>query len=126
MSIEELQACVGPPAKQPEQEQASRTVRFDLGHGGDFDVGHVGHDLGLGGRHHVGGASRGGTRALDMNKTEESDGVGGIEMTGLHEVDGTDSTAELDGHWEGNQFIQVRGGLTLRAWGFMKMMKGKF
>ena len=30
-----------------------------------------------------------------------------IEIMGLHEVDGTDSTAELDGHWEVFQVVQV-------------------
>ena len=36
LSIGELQACVGPGANLPEQEQTSRTVRFDLGHGGQI------------------------------------------------------------------------------------------
>ena len=104
LSIEELQACVGPAT---EQEQASRTVRFDVGHRGP-DLGHGGRQrVGHGRRQHVGGTGKGGIGVLDMNKTVEWDGVGGIEMRALHDVDGTECTAELDGHWEGLQFAHV-------------------
>ena len=92
---------------------------------GKFDVGSGGHDLEQGGKEHVGGASRGGTGALDMDKTVEWDGVGGIEMRGLHEVDGTDSTAKPDGYWEGNQFIQVRGDFDFQGIGLCEDDEGE-
>ena len=46
-------------------------------------------------------------------------------MRGLHEVDGTDSTAELDGYWEGHQFIQVRGGFDFEGIGFCEDDEGE-
>ena len=60
-----------------------------------------------------------------MNKTVVWNGVGGIEMRGLHEVDGRDSTAEPDGYWEGHQFIQVCGGFDFEGIGFCEDDEGE-
>ena len=60
-----------------------------------------------------------------MNKTVEWDGVGGIEMRGLHEVDGRDSTAEPDGYGEGHQFVQVCGGFDFEGIGFCEDDEGE-
>ena len=62
---------------------------------------------------HIGGAGKGRTGALDMNKTVERDAVGGIESRGLHMVDGTDSAAKLDGNLDG--FSSFRFGRALKG-----------
>ena len=94
-------------------------MRFDLGHG--EQVGHGGRDLGHGGQVGLGGLGHGGWNlggigALDTNKKVEWGGVGCIEKEGLNEVDGMDSTAELNGHWEGSQFVQVCEGFDVEFW----------
>ena len=65
-------------------EQASKTVRF-AGHGGQ--VCHGGR-VGAEELDHIGGTGKGGIGELEQHKLEEWDGVGGIEMRGLHRVDG--------------------------------------
>ena len=69
---------VGTVAEQA--TQASKTVIFAWQGGHGVGVGHGAHDLGHEGLDHIGGTGSGGTGALDMNKTVERDGVGGIEM----------------------------------------------
>ena len=62
--------------------------------------------------------AKGDIAELEQRKRVERDGVGGIETSGLHMVDGTDSTAELDGYWEGFQFVQVCEGFADELTGF--------
>ena len=50
-----------------------------------------------------------------MNKMVEMDEVGGIESRGLHMVDGTDSTVELDGIGKGVNSYRFAMVLKLRA-----------
>ena len=102
VSIEELEkqmARVGPVVRFSEASARQG--------GHEAFVGHGWHDLGHAGMDHIAGAGKGGTGSLDTNKMVERDGVGGIKSRGLHMVDGTDLTAELDGYWEGSQFVQV-------------------
>ena len=127
VSIEELTEHVVGTAALTRQivgtvaEQASKTVRF-AGHDGQ---------VGRGGRvgaeelDHIGGTGKGGIGELEQRKLEERHGVGGIETRGLHMVDRTDPTAELDGYWKGNQFMQVCGGFNFDGIGLCEDVEGE-